>query len=142
MLAAVCGCDKYYDGYYDDLYYETSKDVLTFRNFSNDTTVWFIPDSEHSGNLPEELSEWQKISIWELNPHSACTISFDSNDSYETPVETYGVNDRMVIYVFKKSVWESHSWNELVNGRMWSGKVAYSVDDVLKLNRIVTYPMR
>jgi len=135
-------CNKSYDGYYDKEYYETSTEFLTLRNFSSDSTVWFIPERDCADNLPESLSEWQKISIFELAPHSSYVLSFDSNDSYVTPVETYEVNDRIAIYVFKRSVWQSHSWAELVSGKMWSGYCRYSVDEMIELRQIVTYPMK
>lgn len=140
--ALACSCDKYYEGYYDPEYYKSSKEFLTLRNYSSDATVWFIPAKENSETLPEELSEWQKISIYEINGQSACTLTFDSDDSYVTPVETYGPDDRMVIYVFKKDVWDKHGWAELVTGKMWSGKTSLSVEEAVKLKKIVTYPMR
>lgn len=142
VVALVCGCDRYYDSEYDERYYETSKDFMTLRNFSSDTTVWFIPERDNAATLPSELSEWQSISVYEIGPHSAMILTFDSNDSYVTPVETYGVEDRMVIYVFKKKVWESNDWSALVSGKMWCGCVSYSVDEIVALNKIVTYPMR
>lgn len=135
-------CDRYYDKYYDPSYYETSNDFMTLRNYSSEATVWFIPAKENSGTLPSELSEWQKISIYEIDAHSAMTLKFDSLDSYVTPVETYAPTDRMVIYVFPKKVWDSHTWAELVSGEMWTGKGSYSVDEMVQLNKIVTYPMR
>lgn len=143
-IALLCSCNKdYYDeGYYDDKYYKSSKEVLILRNFSSDTTVWFVPEKDHATSLPAELSEWQKISICEVQPHSSYSLTFDSNDSYVTPVETYGPSDSLQIYVFKKSVWDSHSWEELVSGKMWSGYCSLSVKDAIDLDGIVTYPMK
>lgn len=142
VAALACSCDKYYDGYYDPEYYKTSKEFLTLRNFSNDATVWFIPAKENSEVLPDELSEWQKISIYEINGQSALTLTFDSDDNYVTPVETYGINDKIVIYVFKKEVWDACSWEDLVKGKKWSGKCTLSVEEALASRQVVTYPMR
>lgn len=146
MLAAavLCACDKNYyrEGYYDDKYYQSSKEVLTLRNFSSDETVWFVPEQRYAESLPMELSEWDKISVCQVGPHSSYTLDFDSKDNYVTPIETYGPGDRMSIYVFKKSVWEKYSWQEIVEGRMWCGHCTLSVDEAVKLDGIVTYPMR
>jgi len=142
VAMAAVSCDKYYDGYYDPAYYETSTNFMTLRNYSSEATVWFIPARENSETLPSELSEWQKISIYELGAKSSMTLSFDSDDSYVTPVETYSPTDKMVIYVFPKTVWDSHTWAELVAGKMWTGKCSYSVDEMVALKKIVTYPMR
>lgn len=141
-IAILDSCDRYYNGYYDDPFYETNTMFLTLRNYSSDATVWFIPDASCSGELPSELSEWQTIAIYELEPKSAVQLTFDSGDDYVTPVETYGVNDSMSIYVFKKDVWESHGWPELVSGKMWCGRCSLSVEEARKLHGIVTYPMR
>lgn len=135
-------CDRYYDGYYDPAYYETSNEFITLRNYSSEATVWFIPEKENSEILPSELSEWQKISVYEIDAHSAVTLTFDSDDGCVTPVETYAPTDRMVIYVFLKKVWDSHEWAELVSGEMWTGKYSYSVDEMLQLKKIVTYPTK
>lgn len=142
MIAGLtCSCDKYYDRY-DPKYYESSTDFLTLRNYSSDATVWFIPAKENSKVLPDELSEWQKISIFEVSGKSAVTLSFDSKDNYVTPVETYGIKDTMAIYVFKKDVWNKNEWKELVRGQKWCGKCVLSVEDALKLQKVITYPMR
>lgn len=141
-LAAAVSCDRYYDGYYDDPYYDTNTYFLTLRNYSSEATVWFIPDAECAGELPQELSEWQKISVYEVQPQSAVQLSFDSEDNYVTPVETYGIGDRMTIYVFKKNVWDNTEWSEIVAGSKWCGKCSLSVEDARKLKGIVTYPMR
>ena len=141
-LLVLSACDRYYDGYYDDEYYESSTNFLTLRNFSSDTTVWFIPEKAYAESLPAELSEWQRISIFELWPHSSEILSFDSGDNYETPLETYGVADRFTIYIFKKSVWESYTWQDIVNGKMWCGKCSLTVDDAVAQKRVVSYPIR
>ncbi|MBP9986961.1 MAG: hypothetical protein KBT44_03435 [Bacteroidales bacterium] len=141
-VAGLSSCDRYYDGYYDDLYYETNTVFLTLRNYSSEATVWFIPDVKCDGELPSELSEWQKIAVYAVEPKSAVQLTFDSSDDYVTPVETYGVNDRMAIYVFKKEVWDSHDWPELVTGKMWCGRCSLSVEEARELHSIVTYPMR
>lgn len=143
LMAAACSKDYSYDsGYYDDRYYETSKEVLTLRNFSSDTTVWFIPELECAENLPSELSEWQKIAVTQLLPHSSGTLTFDSNDSYVTPIETYGPDDNLSIYVFKKNVWDNYLWSDIVKDRMWCGHCTLSVEEAIALRGIVTYPMR
>ncbi|MBP9987563.1 MAG: hypothetical protein KBT44_06555 [Bacteroidales bacterium] len=142
IAALACSCDKYYDGYYDPEYYATSKDFLTLRNYSSDVTVWFIPAKENSETLPDELSEWQKISIYEINGQSARTLTFDSEDNYVTPVETYGIDDEMVIYVFKKEIWDAYEWKDLVKGKKWSGKCSLSVKDALESKSVITYPIR
>ena len=147
MLAAltvtgISSCDRYYDGYYDDRYYETNTQFLTLRNYSSEATVWFIPEAACNGELPAEISEWQAISVYTVPPQSAVQLSFDSEDNYVTPVETYGVDDRMTIYVFKEYVWNNCGWDDIVSGSMWCGKCSLSVADARKLNGIVTYPMR
>ncbi|MBQ0077138.1 MAG: hypothetical protein KBS55_00685 [Bacteroidales bacterium] len=141
-VLAFASCSRDYEGYYDNAYYEKTKNFLTLRNYSSDATVWYIPDVDHADVLPTELTEWQKIAIYSVDAHSSGSLTFDSSDNYETPVETYGVDDELVIYVFKKDVWNSHSWSELVAGQMWCGKCTLSVEDALKSNGIVTYPMR
>lgn len=146
MIAVVLGlgaCSHDYEaGYYDDTYYETNDVVLTARNFSSDATVWFIPDRDHADSLPDELSEWLKISVYRIDAHSSYSIMFDSNDGYLTPIETYGKDDTLAVYVFKKEIWDSHSWNELASGELWSCKARYSVADALSTGGIITYPMR
>lgn len=144
LAAAVLAvsCNKYNDGYYDPAYYKTSREFLTLRNFSSEATVWFIPAKENSVTLPAELTEWQKISVYEIDAKSSYTLTFDSDDSYVTPVETYSTTDKMVIYVFPKKVWDAHTWSELVAGQMWTGKGSYTVDEMVALKKIVTYPMR
>lgn len=142
VLSALCACDRYYDGYYDDICVPAPDAFLTFRNLSSDSTVWFVPEKACAEALPEELSEWQKISIFELEPHSEQVLFLDSNDDYETPVETYGMDDRFTIYIFKKSVWNSYSWQDLVSGKMWSGKCSLTVDEALAMKATVTYPLR
>lgn len=145
ILSAVAfvSCNKdYSDGYYDPPYYEAAKSFITLRNFSSDNTVWFIPDKSCNGMLPAVLTEWQKIAIYEVAAHSSYSMTFDSNDNYVTPIESFGVNDRMTIYVFKKDVWDSHSWSELVNNQLWSSKGEYSAEDFITLNKVVTYPIQ
>ena len=144
LVAALsaCSADKYTEGYYDSKYYESSTSYLTLRNFSSDTTFWFIPEKEYALSLPEELSEWQKISIYEVAPHSSYILTFDSSDSYVTPEETYGPEDSMAIYVFSADAWKHNSWQELVRGSLWTCSGLYSVEDILSLDGIVTYPMR
>lgn len=123
--------------------YEDNYGFLLLRNYSSEDTVWFIPDKEHADALPEnELSEWQKISIFHIEAHSSMELTYDSSDNYTTPLETYGVEDRMTFYVFKKSVWGSHSWSELVSGQLWTCKYSLSVEEALAQNRTVTYPMQ
>lgn len=142
FLFGACSSAFDYDrGNYDDSYYETNSEVLTIRNFSSDATVWFIPDRDHAEVLPDELSEWQKISVFEVEPHSSYPILFDSNDFYVTPIETYGPEDTLIVYVFKKDVWNGYSWKELVEGRLWSCKAGYSVQDAVSSSGIITYPM-
>lgn len=141
-ITVLGSCDRYLDGYYDDRYYETNTDFLTLRNYSSDSTVWFIPEAGCKGDLPSELSEWQLISVYRVPPKSAVQLSFDSNDNYETPVETYGINDMMTIYVFKEKVWDKYGWGDIVAGQMWCGKCRLSVEEAVALHGIVTYPMR
>ena len=135
-------CDWYYDGFDEYRYYDNTTQFLTLRNYSSEATVWFIPSKENSENLPSELSEWQKISIYDVDSRSSMSLDFDSDDNYVTPVETYSPTDRMVIYVFLKSVWDSHTWAELVNGQLWSAKVSYSVEEIVAQNKTVTYPIQ
>lgn len=142
VIVTLGSCKGYDKGYYDEKYYETNVNFLTLRNYSSDATVWFVPDVEYAENLPSELSEWQRIAIYDVDAHSSGYITFDSNDNYVTPVETYGVGDKMVIYVFKKDVWEKYEWPEIVAGKMWCGKCSLSVEDARELNGIITYPMR
>lgn len=147
VLAAallISGCNKYYDGIEDseNKYVEHNSRFLILRNYSSDDTVWFIPDKDCATTLPAVLDEWHKISVFEVEAHSSYDLTFDSTDNYVTPVETYGVNDKMVFYVFKKSVWEANDWATLVSGKMWSGKCELSVDDARALNGFVTYPMK
>lgn len=142
-LLSLGSCSPAYDeGYYDEEYYKTNDVALTARNFSSDATVWFIPDKEHADSLPSVLSEWQKISVFHIDAHSSYTIMFDSNDDYLTPIDTYGKEDTLAVYVFKQDIWDSCSWNELVSGEMWSCKAKYSVADALATKGIITYPMR
>ena len=122
--------------------YEQNQGFLLLRNYSSDDTVWFIPDKEHAANLPADaLSEWQKIAIYTIAAHQSFELTYDSDDNYITPLETYGVNDKMVFYVFKKKVWETHPWSELVSGKLWVCKCELSVEDAIKQNRTLTYPM-
>lgn len=142
-MVLICSCSAGYDsGYYDDDYYETNDVVLTARNFSSDATVWYIPDKTHADPLSDEMSEWQKISLFEIDTHSSYCIRFDSNDNYVTPIETYGIGDTLTLYIFKKDVWDSHSWQELVNDRLWSCKARYSVADAISAKGIITYPIQ
>ena len=139
-LAALCSCNKYYDGYFDG-YYETTGDFLILKNYSDEPTVWLIPEKSCAEVLPEELSEWQRTSLYEVAARSSETLSFDSDDHYTTPPETYAMDDNMVIYVFKKSVWDSNTWKEIVRGKMWAQKYSLSVSDALSLDRAVSYPV-
>lgn len=142
---ALSSCDKEgFDSIGEETIppYETNKGFMLLRNYSSDDTVWYIPDKEHADNLPiDKLSEWQKISIFNIEAHQSYELTYDSNDNYLTPLETYGVNDKMVFYVFKKQVWEAHSWSELVTGRLWECRCELSVEDAIKQNRTLTYPM-
>lgn len=142
-LVLICSCSADYDsGYYDDNYYETNDVVLTARNFSSDATVWYIPDKPHADPLSDEMSEWQKISLFEIDAHSSYSIRFDSKDNYVTPIETYGMGDTLTLYIFKKDVWDSHSWQELVHDGLWSCKARYSVADAISAKGIITYPIQ
>lgn len=142
VFMVLSSCDRYYDGYYDDIHHSTSTGFLNLKNYSSEATVWFIPDAETAGNLPSELSEWQKIDVYEVAPQSSVCLTFDSEDNYVTPVETYGIGDRMEIYVFKKDVWDNYGWAEIVAGRMWCGRFSLSVEEARELNGTVTYPTR
>lgn len=141
-LLAATSCDKAYEGSYpvsDPV--ENNVSFMMLRNFSSETTVWFIPDKACATSLPTVLSEWQLISVWEVKPNSKVSVTFDSNDGYVTPIETYGVDDKMAFYVFKKSVWDSNDWATLVKNKMWCGCCFLSASEVLEMNRMVTYPI-
>lgn len=143
MLAAVAACDRYSDGYgYDPSYYRTSSEYMTLRNFSSDTTVWFVPEKQYADALPDSLTEWQRISVYRIAPHSSFILTYDSSDSYVTPEETYGPEDSFTIYVFKSRDWNMYPWKTLVSGQKWVGKVSMTVEEAAGLNNIVTYPMR
>lgn len=143
LIALFSACSKSdYDMMETEPFHEYSTRFLVLRNYSSDDTVWFIPDKDSAASLPSELSEWQKIAIYSIPAHGKLDLTFDSTDNYVTPVETYGVNDKIVIYVFKKSVWDSNVWSALVSGKLWSGKCELSVEDARELNGFVTYPMR
>ena len=142
--ALLPGCDPYgYDSYTDPYSYDTSSDVLSLRNFSSDTTVWYIPDRESAlGTLPAELSEWQKIAIFEILPHSTYYLSFDSGDNYVTPLETYQTTDALSIYVFKKADWRTHTWEELIQNELWCYFGTYTVEQAVAANCTITYPIQ
>lgn len=144
-LLLLPGCNKDYMKDYDERepFKENKRTFLILRNYSSDDTVWFIPDKAFSVALPAApLDEWHKISVFEVKAHSSYELTFDSTDNYVTPVETYGPDDRMLFYVFKKDVWDSNEFPDLVSGQMWSGKCSLSVEEARELNGFVTYPMR
>ena len=145
LLLCLVACNKgSYDSIGEDCVppYEQNQGFLLLRNYSSEDTVWYIPDREHSENLPADaLSEWQKISVFVVPAQSSVELTYDSNDNYLTPVETYGVEDNMVFYVFKKTVWDSNDWKALVSNKLWSGKCSLSVQQALAQSRTVTYPM-
>ena len=145
LLLCLVACNKgSYDSIGEDCVppYEPNQCVQLRRNNSTEQTARYIPDREHSENLPADaLSEWQKISVFVVPAHSSVELTYDSNDNYLTPVETYGVEDNMVFYVFKKTVWDSNDWKALVSNKLWSGKCSLSVQQALAQSRTVTYPM-
>lgn len=148
LAAALLTLSSCHKGGYDSMGdseippYETNQGFLLLRNYSSDDTVWFIPDKEHADNLPADaLSEWQKISVFTIAAHNSYELTYDSNDNYLTPLETYGVDDKMTFYVFKKKVWDAHTWSELVSKQLWESKCSLSVEDAIKQNRTLTYPM-
>ena len=144
-VLALSSCNK---GDFDSIIgdeippYETNHGFMLLRNYSSDDTVWYIPDKEHADNLPtDKLTEWQQISIYTVEAHQSYELTYDSNDNYITPLETYGVDDEMTFYIFKKYVWDTHSWSELVAGKLWECKCTLSVEEALAQNRTLTYPM-
>ncbi|MGN1226917.1 MAG: hypothetical protein ACI4TL_06755 [Candidatus Cryptobacteroides sp.] len=145
LFCLVSCMQKGYDSIGEDCVppYEHNQGFMLLRNYSSDDTVWFIPDKDHAENLPtESLTEWQKISVFTVPAHSSYELYYDSQDNYITPVETYGVEDRMVFYVFKKEIWDSKSWQELVEGQLWSGNCSLSVEEARAQNCTLTYPMQ
>ena len=136
------GCWKYDCGYYEETYIPTEDVFATLKNYSSEDTVWYIPDKEHSEELPQTLSDWQKISVYEIPARSSENLYFDSTDNYTTPLETYGTADAMVFYVFRKSDWDSHSWEELLNGQMWAGRCSLTVTQMLDSDQTVSYPFQ
>ena len=139
---AATACSKYYDDYSWWNYDYSDASFATLCNYSSEATVWFIPEKKYADNLPEELTEWHKISVYEIAPRESLTLTFDSDDDYVTPIETYGTGDSMVFYVFHKSDWDTHSWKELREGRMWTGWCSLSVSQMLEKNSKLTYPFQ
>ena len=142
LLVLSAGCSKYYVGYYEETEVPTEGTFATLRNHSSEDTVWYIPDKDHAGSFPEALSDWQKIALYEIPARSSCSLCFDSEDDYITPVETYGISDAMVFYVFRKSDWDSHSWKELYEGRMWAGIRTLTVSQMLDAGKVVNFPFQ
>lgn len=139
-LTVLSSCFQYNNGYFDIPLYEGNTDYLTLKNYSSESTIWLIPDAEHAGQLPSELSDWLKTDLYEIEPRMSRQLSFDSTDGYVTPAETYGIGDKMVIYVFKKEIWDNHGWEEIVEGSLWCNKYTLSVDDALNHNKTIIYP--
>ena len=140
VLLLATGCDKYNVGNTSYDYIQTSSSFATLNNYSSRATVWYIPEKQYADSFPETLSEWQKIDVYEIEARSSHTLTFDSDDNYVTPIETYGASDSMVFYVFFKSDWDSFSWKELCEGKMWAGKCTLTAEQLVKASRTVTYP--
>ena len=143
LMAAMSllSCAKYYDTSWVS-YWDSADFFVTLKNYSSDDLIFFIPEKQYAENLPLQLSDWQKISVYEVKANSSISIEFDSDDNYETPIETYGVDDKMFFYIFKQSVWDSNSWEDLVNGKKWVACNSYSVEKIIALKRTISYPIK
>ena len=139
----LSACSKCIDD--NDYYYVAEHYLLTISNRTDSTIVWYVPEhgdvdcESVTGELPAELSAKQKNEFSTVAARSHEDI-YIIDDGETSNLETYHPEDTVTFYFFGKKTLEKHSWAEIVENRMWLAAYSYSVEDMIKADKLVSFP--
>ena len=119
--------------------------LMTVANDSDVATVWYFPSHgnvscEDAGQLPSSKPACSAESdvCFPLQPRKSLMITI-SYDGVTHPAQGYHVDDSLPIYVFDKTVFETSTWEQIVNGQLWLKKFTFTVEQLVEADRKVRY---
>jgi len=142
LVAGVTACEI--DGYEPT---RVDNYVFSIVNNTADTLVWFVPEhgdvacDEVTGDLPVELTPELKNYFFYVGPLRQTAFSVTNQPPF-CPLEEYHPNDTVTFYFFSPKTLRENEWSEIVEQKLWLAKYSYTAQQVIDMNKLITYPAR
>lgn len=134
VVVMICSCDKYS---LPEEVYGHNRFVIQFVNMSEDSVSFFVPEA--GKELPDTLNSYYSRSFYVVDGCSSMLMDC-MFDGRQDPIETYGKGARVPFYVFDTKALRERGWKEIVGAGAWLGKYEYTAEEILRMNKRVTYP--